>query len=81
LTCSSRRSQQLRIIMEVLIRLCVSSEGTQKRPPRPITDFNGKELDGRALTVNEANPVKSVLVATSAVGGGGRGGKREFSRR
>ena len=30
--------------------------GTQEEANKAISDFNGKELDGRALTVNEARP-------------------------
>ncbi len=30
--------------------------GTQEEANKAIADFNGKELDGRALTVNEARP-------------------------
>ena len=30
--------------------------GTQEEATKAIADLNGKELDGRALTVNEANP-------------------------
>ena len=30
--------------------------GTQEEANKAVTDFNGKEIDGRALTVNEARP-------------------------
>ena len=30
--------------------------GTQEEATKAIADLNGKELDGRALTVNEAKP-------------------------
>src|SRR6266436_9557106 len=54
--------------------------GTQEEATKAITDFNGKELDGRALTVNEAKP-REERPRGDFGGGGGRGGKREFSRR
>jgi len=37
--------------------------GTQEEATAAVTQFNGKELDGRALTVNEAVPARSVPVA------------------
>ena len=55
--------------------------GTQEEATKAITDFNGKELDGRALTVNEAKPREERPRGDFGGGGGGRGGKREFSRR
>jgi cold-inducible RNA-binding protein len=60
--------------------------GTQEEATKAITDFNGKELDGRALTVNEAKP-REDRPRGGGFGGGGGGfgggdrGKREFSRR
>ena len=58
--------------------------GSQEEATKAIADFNGKELDGRALTVNEAKPREER--PRGGFGGGGgfggdRGGKREFSRR
>ena len=41
--------------------------GSQAEAQTAITQFNGYELQGRALTVNEAKP-------QAARGGGGRGG-------
>jgi len=58
--------------------------GTQEEATKAITDFNGKELDGRALTVNEAKPREERPRGSfggGGFGGGDRGGKREFSRR
>ena len=46
--------------------------GTQEEATKAITDFNGKELDGRALTVNEAKPREER--PRGDFGGGGRGG-------
>jgi len=49
--------------------------GSQEEATKAIADFNGKELDGRALTVNEARPREE---RPRGDFGGGRGGKREF---
>jgi RNA recognition motif-containing protein len=43
--------------------------GTQEEATKAIADLNGKELDGRALTVNEAKPRED-----RPRGGGGGGG-------
>jgi len=51
--------------------------GTQEEANKAITDFNGKELDGRALTVNEARPREER--PRGDFGGGGRGAKRDYS--
>ena len=45
--------------------------GTPEEAQKAIDALNGKELDGRALTVNEAKPREE----------GRSGGRREFSRR
>jgi len=45
--------------------------GTQEEATKAIADMNGKELDGRALTVNEAKPREE----RSSGGGGGFGGR------
>ena len=50
--------------------------GSQEEATKAITEFNGKELDGRALTVNEAKPRED---RPRGDFGGGRGGKRQFS--
>src|SRR5438876_10808373 len=43
--------------------------------------LNGKEIDGRALTVNEARPREERPRSGGGGGyGGGRGGRREYSR-
>ena len=47
--------------------------GTQEEATKAIADFNGKELDGRALTVNEAKPRED---RPRGDFGGGRGGDR-----
>jgi len=44
---------------------------TEQEASEAIKKFNGKELDGRALTVNEARPM-----TPRDSGGGGRGGHR-----
>ena len=48
--------------------------GTQEEATKAIADFNGKELDGRALTVNEAKPREERPRGDFGGGGGGRGG-------
>jgi cold-inducible RNA-binding protein len=54
--------------------------GTQEEANAAVAQFNGKELDGRALTVNEARP-REDRPRTGGGFGGGRGGeRREFSR-
>jgi cold-inducible RNA-binding protein len=50
--------------------------GTQEEANAAQTQFNGKELDGRALTVNEAKPRED---RPRGDFGGGRGGKRQFA--
>jgi RNA recognition motif-containing protein len=60
--------------------------GTQEEATKAVTDFNGKEIDGRALTVNEARPREERPRGDFGGGGGGggfgggggRGGKRDF---
>jgi RNA recognition motif-containing protein len=47
--------------------------GTQEEANAAIAQFNGKELDGRALTVNEARPRED---RPRGDFGGGRGGGR-----
>ena len=48
--------------------------GTQEEANAAVTQFNGKELDGRALTVNEARPREER--PRGGGGGGGFGGGR-----
>ena len=58
--------------------------GTQEEANKAIADFNGKEMDGRALTVNEARPREERPrgdFGGGGGGGGGRGGKRDFGGR
>jgi len=45
-----------------------------------IDMFNGKEHDGRAMTVNEARPMEDRPKRSFGTGGGGRGGN-DFGRR
>ena len=63
--------------------------GSQEEATKAINEFNGKELDGRALTVNEARPREDRPRGGGGGGGGfggGRGGggggrgDRDFSR-
>ena len=59
--------------------------GSQEEANKAIAELNGKELDGRALTVNEARPREDRPRGDFGGGGGGggygggRGGKREYS--
>ena len=46
---------------------------TKEEAANAISDLNGKEVDGRALTVNEAKPRED---RGGSGGGGGRGGNR-----
>ena len=48
--------------------------GTQEEATKAIEMFNGKDLGGRAMTVNEARPREE----RPGVGGGGGGGRRDF---
>jgi RNA recognition motif-containing protein len=58
--------------------------GTQEEATKAIADFNGKELDGRALTVNEAKPREErprgdFGGGRGGSGGGDRGGRSKFA--
>jgi cold-inducible RNA-binding protein len=48
--------------------------GTAEEAQKAIDALNGKEMDGRALTVNIAKPRED----RTGGGGGGGGGRREF---
>ena len=48
--------------------------GTQEEATKAIEMFNGKDLGGRAMTVNEARPREE----RSGGGGGGGGGRRDY---
>ena len=50
--------------------------GTPEEAQKAIDALNGSQLDGRALTVNEAKPREE-----NRTGGQGSGGRREYSRR
>ena len=55
--------------------------GSQEEANKAVTELNGKELDGRALTVNEARPREERPRGDfGGGGGGGGGGRREFRR-
>src|SRR3990172_7982482 len=50
--------------------------GSQEEATKAIAQFNGKELDGRALTVNEAKPREERPRGSFGGGGGGDRGDR-----
>ena len=54
--------------------------GSQGEAQAAIERFNGAELQGRALTVNEAKPQESRGGSGRSFGGGGgnRGGQRRW---
>ena len=56
--------------------------GSQEEATKAVAELNGKELDGRALTVNEARPREERPRGDfgGGRGGGGGGGRREFRR-
>ncbi len=47
---------------------------TEEEAQKAIETLNGKELDGRTLTVNEAKPMEPRAPRTGGFGGGNRGG-------
>ena len=49
--------------------------GTAEEAQKAIAAMNGKEMDGRALTVNVAKPREE---RSGGGGGGGGGGRREY---
>src|ERR1039457_4011250 len=54
---------------------------TKEAADAAVQALNGKEIDGRALTVNEARPREDRPPRSGGGGyGGGRGGNREYSR-
>src|ERR1700719_2580574 len=54
---------------------------TKEGAEAAIAALNGKNLDGRDLTVNEARPREDRPAGSGGgYGGGGRGGRREYSR-
>ncbi|MEI8063972.1 MAG: RNA-binding protein, partial [Verrucomicrobiota bacterium] len=54
---------------------------SQEEATKAIGDMNGKELDGRALTVNEAKPREDRPSGGGGYGGGGGGGGRRDDNR
>jgi RNA recognition motif-containing protein len=52
---------------------------TKEGADAAIKAIHGKEIDGRALTVNEARPREERPPRAGGGSGGGRGGRREFS--
>ncbi|MCC6145924.1 MAG: RNA-binding protein [Candidatus Hydrogenedentes bacterium] len=59
--------------------------GSQEEANKAVEQFNGKELDGRPLTVNEARPREERPRGDFGGGGGGGGGggrdRRDFGGR
>ena len=53
--------------------------GSQEEANKAVADFNGKDFQGRALTVNEARP-REERPRGGGGGGGGGGGRRDFNR-
>jgi len=53
---------------------------TQQEATAAISKFNGTELDGRSLTVNEARPMTPREGGGGRGDGGGRGGNRGGGR-
>ena len=47
---------------------------TEEEAQKAIAELNGKELDGRTLTVNEAKPMEPRAPRTGGYNGGNRGG-------
>ncbi|MDO8566095.1 MAG: RNA-binding protein [Candidatus Moranbacteria bacterium] len=54
--------------------------GSEEDAQKAIALWNGKELDGRTLTVNEARPLEERAPRTGGSGGfrGGNGGNRDY---
>ncbi|OGI19161.1 MAG: hypothetical protein A3J06_02825 [Candidatus Moranbacteria bacterium RIFCSPLOWO2_02_FULL_48_19] len=54
--------------------------GSEDDAQKAIALWNGKELDGRTLTVNEARPLEERAPRTSGSGGfrGGNSGNRDY---
>ena len=48
--------------------------GSEEEAQKAVEMFNGQELDGRAIVVNEARPMQPRAPRTGGFGGGGRGG-------
>jgi cold-inducible RNA-binding protein len=53
---------------------------TKEGADAAIKAINGKEIDGRALTVNEARPREDRPPRSGGGYGGGRGGRREHNQ-
>ncbi|HUK82948.1 MAG TPA: RNA-binding protein [Verrucomicrobiae bacterium] len=53
--------------------------GTQEEATKAIAELNGKELDGRALTVNEAKPREERPRGDFGGGRSNRSGGRQFA--
>ena len=53
-------------------------EMNEDNAEKAIAQFNGTELDGRALTVNEARPQVKREGGGGGGGGGGRGGYNRY---
>ena len=55
--------------------------GTQEEANKAVAELNGKDLQGRALTVNEARPREERPRGDFGGGGGGGGGRGGGGRR
>lgn len=53
---------------------------TDEEAAKAVEMFNGKEFEGRNLTVNEARPMTERPPRRDFGGGGGSGGRRKFDR-
>lgn len=51
---------------------------TDEEATKAVEMFNGKEVDGRTIIVNEARPMTERPPRTGGFGGGNRGGGRGF---
>src|SRR5260370_36245440 len=56
--------------------LCFVEMGTDEEAQAAIAGLNGKEVDGRQLTVNEARPKEGGSGGRGGYGGGGGRGRR-----
>ena len=52
--------------------------GTDEEAEKAIAEMNGKEMEGRSLTVNEARPQAPRTGGGGGFGGGGGGGRGGF---
>ena len=60
----------------VITKLLITMSTARTRPEKAIAGLNGRDLGGRALTVNVAKPREDR--PRTGGGGGGGGGRREY---